>query len=60
MERDWQAQLAAWTAEGKDVDILYSPRPKKPPATSTPEVMPNNDDVIVPVVSLKPKEALNK
>eukprot|EP00971_Amphidinium_carterae_P158539 3143092-Amphidinium_carterae.1 len=51
MERDWQAQLRPWQAEGKDVDALYSPRPKPTPATSTPEVTPTNDDVIVPVAS---------
>eukprot|EP00971_Amphidinium_carterae_P321871 6398232-Amphidinium_carterae.1 len=59
MEKDWQDQLKVWAAEGKDVDAIYSPRPKpasakatkKLPATSTPEVEPTNDDVIVPVVS---------
>eukprot|EP00971_Amphidinium_carterae_P233863 4640598-Amphidinium_carterae.1 len=49
MEKEWQAQLRVWEAEGKDIDALYSPRPKPTPATSTPEV--NNDDIIVPVVS---------
>eukprot|EP00971_Amphidinium_carterae_P091503 1811680-Amphidinium_carterae.1 len=59
MEKEWQDQVRAWEAEGKDVDAIYSPRPKttpakaaKPkPATSTPEVKPTNDDIIVPVVS---------
>eukprot|EP00971_Amphidinium_carterae_P258246 5126097-Amphidinium_carterae.1 len=51
MEREWQDQLRAWEAEGKDVDAIFSPRPKATPATSTPEVKPTNDDVIVPVVS---------
>eukprot|EP00971_Amphidinium_carterae_P198925 3947683-Amphidinium_carterae.1 len=51
MERDWLAQLRTWQAEGKDVDAIYSTRPKPAPVTSTPEVKPTNDDVIVPVVS---------
>eukprot|EP00971_Amphidinium_carterae_P168722 3342865-Amphidinium_carterae.1 len=45
MEREWQDQVRTWEAEGKDVDAIYSPRPKptpaKPtPATSTPEAKP--------------------
>eukprot|EP00971_Amphidinium_carterae_P210773 4182539-Amphidinium_carterae.1 len=57
MEKEWQDQLKIWIAEGKDVDAMYTPRPKpastkaakKPPVTSTPEVKLTNDDVIVPV-----------
>eukprot|EP00971_Amphidinium_carterae_P276870 5494784-Amphidinium_carterae.1 len=58
-EKEWQDQLKVWAAKGKDIDAIYTPRPKptsakatkKSPATSTPEVKPANDDVIVPVVS---------
>eukprot|EP00971_Amphidinium_carterae_P100270 1983032-Amphidinium_carterae.1 len=51
-EKKWQEQLEQWTAEGKDIDAIYTPRPKPPSAkaaskkskksstAATPEVEP--------------------
>eukprot|EP00971_Amphidinium_carterae_P014508 286550-Amphidinium_carterae.1 len=51
-EKEWQDQLKKWADEGKDIDAIYTPRPKPPsakatkkvPVTSTPEVKLTNDD----------------
>eukprot|EP00971_Amphidinium_carterae_P352434 6492594-Amphidinium_carterae.1 len=30
MEREWKEQLKKWQDEGKDIDVIYSPRPQTP------------------------------
>eukprot|EP00971_Amphidinium_carterae_P197982 3929309-Amphidinium_carterae.1 len=59
MERDWQEQIQQWLREGKDVDIIYSPRPWKDPtvlATSAaPPSWQEEDSVVVPIVSCNRK-----
>eukprot|EP00971_Amphidinium_carterae_P261909 5195017-Amphidinium_carterae.7 len=52
MERDWQAQIQQWLQEGKDVDVIYSPRPKKDPTVlATPAAPPSrqeDESMVVP------------